>query len=102
MRGRWPASAVATCPPSRPIPRTTTWSIAARWFCGAPRSAVRGSPGGDDYQKAWINPNDANILLVVSDQGAVISANRGESWSNWYTQPTAAMYHVTADNAFPY
>ena len=65
-------------------------------------SAVRGAPGGDDYQKAWINPHDTNILLVVSDQGAVISANRGESWSNWYTQPTAAMYHVTADNAFPY
>ncbi len=65
-------------------------------------SAVRGAPGGDDYQKTWINPNDTNILLVVSDQGAVISANRGESWSNWYNQPTAAMYHVTADNAFPY
>jgi len=32
----------------------------------------------------------------------VISANRGESWSNWYNQSTAAMYHVTADNAFPY
>jgi len=65
-------------------------------------SAVRGAPGGDDYQKTWINPNNPDILLVVSDQGAVISPNRGESWSNWYTQPTAAMYHVTADNAFPY
>jgi photosystem II stability/assembly factor-like uncharacterized protein len=65
-------------------------------------SAVRGAPGGDDYQKAWINPESPNILLVVSDQGAVISSNRGESWSNWYNQPTAAMYHVTADNAFPY
>ena len=65
-------------------------------------SAVRGAPGGDDYQKSWINPNNSKILLVVSDQGGVISANRGESWSNWYTQPTAAMYHVTADNAFPY
>ncbi len=65
-------------------------------------SAVRGAPGGDDYQKSWINPNNPNILLVVSDQGGVISANRGASWSNWYTQPTAAMYHVTADNAFPY
>ncbi len=32
----------------------------------------------------------------------MVSANRGESWSNWYNQPTAAMYHVTADNAFPY
>ncbi len=65
-------------------------------------SAVRGAPGGDDYQKIWINPHNPNIVFAVSDQGAVISANRGVSWSNWYTQPTAAMYHVTADNAFPY
>ncbi len=65
-------------------------------------SAVRGAPGGDDYQKIWVNPNNPSILLVVSDQGAVISANRGMSWSNWYTQPTAAMYHVTTDNSFPY
>lgn len=65
-------------------------------------SAVRGAPGGDDYQKTWINPNDPSIILVVSDQGGVVSANRGISWSNWYTQPTAAMYHVSTDDAFPY
>jgi photosystem II stability/assembly factor-like uncharacterized protein len=65
-------------------------------------SAIRGAYGGDDYQKIWINPNRTDIILAVSDQGAVISANRGESWSTWYTQPTAAMYHVTADNDFPY
>jgi photosystem II stability/assembly factor-like uncharacterized protein len=65
-------------------------------------TAVRGAPGGDDYQKSWVNPAHPNIILLVSDQGGVVSANRGESWSNWYTQPTAAMYHVTADNAFPY
>jgi photosystem II stability/assembly factor-like uncharacterized protein len=65
-------------------------------------TAVRGAPGGDDYQKSWVNPNHPNIILLVSDQGGVVSANRGESWSNWYNQPTAAMYHVTADNAFPY
>jgi len=65
-------------------------------------TAVRGAPGGDDYQKSWVNPINPNIILLVSDQGGVVSANRGESWSNWYTQPTAAMYHVTADNAFPY
>jgi photosystem II stability/assembly factor-like uncharacterized protein len=69
---------------------------------GATWTAVRGAPGGDDYQKAWINPNNPDILVVVSDQGGVISANRGESWSNWYTQPTAAMYHASTDNAFPY
>jgi photosystem II stability/assembly factor-like uncharacterized protein len=65
-------------------------------------TAVRGAPGGDDYQKSWVNPLNSNILLVVADQGGVVSANRGESWSNWYGQPTAALYHVTADNAFPY
>ena len=65
-------------------------------------SAVRGAPGGDDYQRIWINPNNTSVILAVSDQGAVISANRGESWSNWYTQPTAAMYHVTTDNTFAY
>ncbi len=65
-------------------------------------TAVRGAPGGDDYQKSWVSPANSNIILLVSDQGGVVSANRGESWSNWYNQPTAAMYHVTADNAFPY
>ena len=65
-------------------------------------SAVRGAPGGDDYQRIWISPTDPNTILVVADQGAVVSANRGRSWSNWYNQNTAAMYHVTVDNAFPY
>ncbi len=65
-------------------------------------TGIRGAPGGDDYQNIWINPNDPNIILITSDQGAIISVNGGESWSSWYTQPTAAVYHVTADNAFPY
>ena len=69
---------------------------------GVTWTAVRGAPGGDDYQRIWVNPNDTNIILAVADQGAVISGNRGATWSNWYTQPTAAMYHVSTDNAFPY
>ncbi len=69
---------------------------------GVTWSAIRGAPGGDDYQKVWINPNNPNILLLVSDQGAVVSSNRGTSWSNWYTQSTAAMYHVSTDASFVY
>jgi photosystem II stability/assembly factor-like uncharacterized protein len=65
-------------------------------------SAVRGAPGGDDYQKAWVSPTNSNVILLVSDQGGVVSANRGASWSNWYNQPTAAMYHVSTDFSFPY
>src|SRR5438270_636462 len=62
----------------------------------------RGAPGGDDYQNIWINPEDSNIILLGSDQGAIITVNGGQSWSSWYNQPTAQLYHVSADNAFPY
>jgi photosystem II stability/assembly factor-like uncharacterized protein len=65
-------------------------------------TGIRGAPGGDDYQNLWINPNNPNILLVASDQGAIISVNGGKSWSSWYNQLTAQVYHVNADNAFPY
>jgi photosystem II stability/assembly factor-like uncharacterized protein len=64
--------------------------------------SLRGAPGGDDYQNIWINPVDPQILLVVSDQGAIVSVNGGESWSSWYNQPTAQLYHVAATNTFPY
>jgi photosystem II stability/assembly factor-like uncharacterized protein len=64
--------------------------------------AFRGAPGGDDYQNVWINPNNPDVILLGSDQGAVITVNGGKSWSSWYNQSTAQLYHVNADNAFPY
>jgi len=65
-------------------------------------SGFRGAPGGDDYQNLWINPNHGNIILLVSDQGALVTVNGGASWSSWYNQPTAQLYHVSASNEFPY
>ena len=65
-------------------------------------SGFRGAPGGDDYQNLWINPNNPNIILIVSDQGAIITVNGGASWSSWYNQPTAQIYHVAVSNTFPY
>ena len=64
--------------------------------------AFKGAPGGDDYQNLWINPTNPAILLYASDQGACITVNGGETWSSWYNQPTAQLYHVAADNGFPY
>jgi len=64
--------------------------------------SLRGAPGGDDYQNMWINPRNPDIILLVSDQGAVISVNGGHSWGSWYNQPTAQIYHVAATNTFPY
>jgi photosystem II stability/assembly factor-like uncharacterized protein len=62
----------------------------------------KGAPGGDDYHRLWINPENTKIMLLCSDQGAGVSVNGGETWSSWYNQPTAQLYHVSADNAFPY
>jgi photosystem II stability/assembly factor-like uncharacterized protein len=65
-------------------------------------SALRGAPGGDDYHRLWINPDNPDIILLASDQGAVVTVNGGKTWSSWYNQPTAQFYHVATDNAFPY
>lgn len=65
-------------------------------------NAFRGAPGGDDYHRIWINPNNSDIILIASDQGAIITVNGGQTFSSWYNQPTAQFYHVSTDNAFPY
>jgi photosystem II stability/assembly factor-like uncharacterized protein len=65
-------------------------------------TAWKGAPGGDDYHTIWINPNNPDIILIAVDQGATITVNGGQTWSSWYNQPTAQMFHVTADNRFPY
>jgi photosystem II stability/assembly factor-like uncharacterized protein len=62
----------------------------------------KGAPGGEDYQNGWINPDNPDIILMAADQGAVVTLNGGETWSSWYNQPTAQLYHVSADNSFPY
>src|SRR4051794_2937659 len=65
-------------------------------------TAIKGAPGGDDYHTIWINPANHDIILIAADQGATITVNGGQTWSSWYNQPTAQMFHVAADNRFPY
>ena len=65
-------------------------------------SVVRGAPGGDDYHDLWIDPRNSSSMVLGTDQGTTISLNRGQTWSTWYNQPTAQMYHVITDNQFPY
>ena len=65
-------------------------------------SIVRGAPGGDDYHDVWVDPKNSNHLILGCDQGTSVSIDRGQTWSTWYNQPTAQMYHVATDNQFPY
>ena len=64
--------------------------------------SLRGAPGGDDYQNLWINPNIPSIILLASDQGALVTVNGGATWSSWFNQPTAQLYHVQTSYSFPY
>ena len=65
-------------------------------------TSLRGAPGGDDYQNLWINPNFPNIILLVSDQGALVSVDSGQTWSSWYNQPTGQIFHGATSSGFPY
>ncbi len=63
---------------------------------------IKGAPGGDDYHVLWIDPSDPAHRMLGVDQGAVVSIDGGKTWSSWYNQPTAQIYHVTTDNRFPF
>jgi len=65
-------------------------------------SIVRGAPGGDDYHQIWIDPKNSASMVLGTNQGTTISLDRGQTWSSWYNQPTAQLYHVITDNQFPY
>ncbi len=65
-------------------------------------SVLRGAPGGDDYHQIWIDPRNSNGMVLGTDQGTTISLDHGKTWTSWYNQPTAQLYHVITDNNFPY
>jgi len=60
----------------------------------------REAPGGDHHD-IWIDPTDAERMIVAHDQGLSISQNRGRTWFRQRLL-NAQMYHVTVDNSIPY
>lgn len=60
-----------------------------------------GTPHGDHHD-LWIDPANGNRMIVADDGGAQISFDGGNNWSTYMNQPTAQVYRLSADNAFPY
>src|SRR6476646_137653 len=58
------------------------------------------APGGDNHD-VWIDPTNANRVLVANDAGVAISDNRAASYRH-FLLPISQVYHVMADNAVPY
>ena len=94
---------------ARSIRRTPTSSTSpapspgSRPTAARPWTAFRGAPGGDDYQQHLDQPEQPEHHPARQrsgrDRHASTAARPG---ARWYNQPTAQMYHVNADNAFPY
>jgi photosystem II stability/assembly factor-like uncharacterized protein len=55
-----------------------------------------------DHHDVWIDPRDPDRILEGNDAGTIVSLNGGRSWSSMFNQPTAEIYHVAVDDAFPY
>ncbi|MHB1944259.1 MAG: WD40/YVTN/BNR-like repeat-containing protein [Metallibacterium sp.] len=64
--------------------------------------AFKGAPGGEDYHSLWIDPQNAARMEVASDQGASVTLDGGRTWSLWYTEPIAQIYHVATTSQYPY
>ncbi len=59
------------------------------------------TPHGDHHD-LWIDPEDGNRMVVADDGGAQVTFDGGANWSTYLNQPTAQVYRVSTDNAFPY
>lgn len=55
-----------------------------------------------DYHDLWINPKNANNMILADDGGGSISFNSGKTWSTQSNMPTAQMYRINTDNQWPY
>lgn len=59
------------------------------------------APHGDHHD-LWIDPQDAQRMIIGDDGGAQVSYDGGDNWSTYHNQPTAQFYRVTTDDHFPY
>jgi photosystem II stability/assembly factor-like uncharacterized protein len=58
-------------------------------------------PHGDNHAM-WIDPKDANRMIVSNDGGVTVSLDGGKTWTRQDNQPTAQFYHVITDTRTPY
>ncbi len=55
-----------------------------------------------DHHDLWLDPEDGNRLILADDGGAQVSYDGGNNWSSNNNQPTAQIYRVSTDSAYPY
>ncbi len=59
------------------------------------------TPHGDHHD-LWLDPEEANRMIIADDGGAQVSFDGGTNFSTCMNQPTGQYYRVSTDNHFPY
>ncbi len=98
----WYFEKVTADPKNPDIVYVSNTSLYKSTDAGASWTPIKGAPGGDDYHQLWIAPDDPRRMVLASDQGGIVTVDGAATWSSWYNQPTAQLYHVAADDRFPY
>lgn len=98
----WYFGKVTVDPKNADIVYVSNTSLYKSTDAGKSWTPIKGAPGGDDYHQLWIAPEDPNRMVMGSDQGAIVSVDGAATWSSWYNQSTAQLYHVAPDYRFPY
>ena len=66
------------------------------------KTTTRIRPNHGDTHGLWINPDDADNMILADDGGGEVTLNGGQTWSSVQNQPTAEIYRVVVDNSWPY
>ncbi|MGH9468079.1 MAG: hypothetical protein ACRD1Y_12075, partial [Terriglobales bacterium] len=62
----------------------------------------KGAPGGEDAHPMWIDPTNGNRMIVGMDQGASVTLDNGRTWSTYYNQAVAQIYHIATTYSYPF
>jgi photosystem II stability/assembly factor-like uncharacterized protein len=89
-----------------PADEDETYYLTASWAKSTDggrtlNTVARSEAPGGDHHDVWIDPTNADRMIVAHDQGLSITVNRGKTWLR-QRLTNAQMYHVTVDDAIPY
>jgi photosystem II stability/assembly factor-like uncharacterized protein len=96
----WYFSTVTVDPKNADILYAPGYSV-LRSSDGGVTYAARPSPHSDNH-RLWINPSNAQNMILPTDGGVAVSFDAGENWSPVENQPTGQFYAVQTDDLFPY